>query len=95
MLAVCGLVVTSLVGGLLPDLLGAGATPAMAQLAPARTPPRSKTDLQYSYSPIVKKAAPAVVNVYVSRRVREAARRSPTIPSFASSSGASSACRCS
>jgi Do/DeqQ family serine protease len=45
------------------------AGPVQAQL---KSPPRSKADLQYSYSPIVKKAAPAVVNVYVSRRVREA-----------------------
>ena len=48
---------------------GGTVPPAAAQ---QKSPPRSKSDLQYSYSPIVKKAAPAVVNVYVSRRVREA-----------------------
>ena len=53
--------------------------PADAQL---KTPPRSKADLQYSYSPIVKKAAPAVVNVYVSRRVREAASPFANDPVF-------------
>lgn len=35
-----------------------------------REPPPSREALQYSYSPIVKKAAPAVVNVYVRSRVR-------------------------
>ena len=35
----------------------------------AQLPP-SRTALQYSYSPIVKKATPAVVNVYVRSRVR-------------------------
>jgi Do/DeqQ family serine protease len=40
---------------------------AQAQL---REPPPSLAALQYSYAPIVKKAAPAVVNVYVRQRVR-------------------------
>ena len=38
--------------------------------AQRREPPPSHADLQYSYAPIVKKAAPAVVNVYVRSRVR-------------------------
>mgnify|MGYP000146456534 FL=1 len=38
--------------------------------AERRVPPPSQAALQYSYSPIVKRAAPAVVNVYVRRRVR-------------------------
>ena len=38
--------------------------------AQRREPPPSREALQYSYSPIVKKAAPAVVNVYVRSRVR-------------------------
>jgi Do/DeqQ family serine protease len=54
-------------------------TSAEAQL---KAPPRSKADLQYSYAPIVKKAAPAVVNVYVSRRVREAASPLANDPIF-------------
>ena len=33
--------------------------------------PRSRPEVQQSFSPVVKKAAPAVVNVYVRRRVRE------------------------
>lgn len=40
--------------------------PADAQ---RRVPPPSKAAVQYSYAPIVKQAAPAVVNVYVRRRV--------------------------
>lgn len=40
--------------------------PADAQ---RRIPPPSKAAVQYSYAPIVKQAAPAVVNVYVRRRV--------------------------
>jgi Do/DeqQ family serine protease len=35
-----------------------------------REPPPSREALQYSYSPIVKRAAPAVVNVYVRSRVQ-------------------------
>ena len=39
-----------------------------------RAPPQSKALLQYSYAPLVKLAAPAVVNVYAERMVRQ---RSP------------------
>jgi Do/DeqQ family serine protease len=39
--------------------------------AQQKAPPRSKLELQQSFAPVVKRAAPAVVNVYVSRRVRE------------------------
>jgi Do/DeqQ family serine protease len=38
--------------------------------AQRREPPPSQAAVQYSYAPIVKKAAPAVVNVYVRSRVR-------------------------
>jgi Do/DeqQ family serine protease len=38
--------------------------------AQERIPPPSREALQFSYSPIVRKAAPAVVNVYVRSRVR-------------------------
>jgi len=41
--------------------------PAQAQ---RREPPPSRTSVQYSFAPIVKKAAPAVVNVYVRTRVQ-------------------------
>lgn len=47
-------------------LVGLGA----AALAQRREPPPSRAALQYSYAPIVRKAAPAVVNVYVRSRVR-------------------------
>ncbi len=38
--------------------------------AQRREPPPSQVALQYSYAPIVRRAAPAVVNVYVRKRVR-------------------------
>jgi len=38
--------------------------------AQVRVPPPSREAVQYSYAPIVKRAAPAVVNVYVRARVR-------------------------
>ena len=44
----------------------AGADPASAQ---RKEPPPSREAAQYSFAPIVKKAAPAVVNVYVRARV--------------------------
>ena len=36
-----------------------------------KTVPRSRADLKFSYAPIVKKAAPAVVNVYVRSRTQQ------------------------
>jgi Do/DeqQ family serine protease len=42
----------------------AASTPAAAQ---QKIPPPSREAVQYSFAPIVKKAAPAVVNVYVQR----------------------------
>ena len=47
--------------------LAAAGVSAQAQ---QREPPPSRPALQYSYSPIVRKAAPAVVNVYVRSRVQ-------------------------
>ncbi len=55
---------------LLTALLGAavlGAGPAAAQ---RKEPPPSRAAAQYSFAPIVKLAAPAVVNVYVRARVQ-------------------------
>jgi Do/DeqQ family serine protease len=46
-----------------------------AQSVLEKIAPRSKSDLTLSYAPVVKKAAPAVVNVYVRSRVQQ--RRSP------------------
>ena len=45
----------------------AGFCPALAQQR--KEPPPSRPAAQYSFAPIVKKAAPAVVNVYVRARV--------------------------
>ena len=42
--------------------------PAIAQTAPpVRVVPGDRTQVQYSYAPVVKRATPAVVNVYASR----------------------------
>jgi Do/DeqQ family serine protease len=38
---------------------------------PEKTVPRNRAELTYSYASVVKKAAPAVVNVYVRSRVRQ------------------------
>ena len=54
----------SLVFGLV--LLGAAVAPALAQ---TRTPPTSRELIHLSFAPIVKKVAPAVVNVYSRRTV--------------------------
>ena len=43
---------------------------ATAQLAPAKAPPPTREVAQYSFAPIVRTAAPAVVNVYVRSRVK-------------------------
>jgi Do/DeqQ family serine protease len=50
-------------------LLALGAVIASAPAQERQVPP-TREALQYSYSPIVKKATPAVVNVYVRSRVR-------------------------
>ena len=50
--------------GLMP---GGSVLPAEAQ---QKVPPPSREAAQYSYAPIVRKAAPAVVNVYVRSRVQ-------------------------
>jgi len=47
-------------------MLGHGTSPATAQ----RQPPPSKAAMQYSFAPIVRKATPAVVNVYVESTAR-------------------------
>lgn len=47
-------------------VLQAASTPAFAQ----KSPPPSREAAQYSFAPIVRKAAPAVVNVYVRSRVQ-------------------------
>ena len=52
------------------SLLSAG---AVAQAPTQRVAPPSRTDVQLSFAPVVRKAAPSVVNVYASR-VEQAAR---------------------
>ena len=56
-------------------LTGFAATPANAQTASSDTKvvPGGQAALTYSYAPIVKQAAPAVVNVYSSRMVKQQA----------------------
>ncbi len=56
-------------------LIGASVAPKLFSLtepsyAQEKLPPPSREAVQYSYAPIVRKAAPAVVNVYVRSRVR-------------------------
>ncbi|HET6390606.1 Do family serine endopeptidase [Hyphomicrobium sp.] len=45
-------------------------SPAEVSFAQEKVPPPSREAAQYSFAPIVKKAAPAVVNVYVRSRVQ-------------------------
>jgi Do/DeqQ family serine protease len=45
-------------------------TPEVPLAAPNRTPPTDFTTMKMSFAPIVKRAAPAVVNVYSTRTVR-------------------------
>ncbi len=53
-------------------LMMAGISAPAAQ-AQGRMPPPSQEAIQYSFAPIVKRAAPAVVNVYVRGRVKTSA----------------------
>ena len=60
------LVATILAGAVAMQFFGA----SNAALAQQKAPPPSREAAQYSYAPIVRKAAPAVVNVYVRSRVQ-------------------------
>ena len=59
-------------GALAPSLLrSTSLTWAQERLpSPEKVPPPSRAAVQYSYAPIVRKVAPAVVNVYVRTRVQ-------------------------
>jgi Do/DeqQ family serine protease len=57
-------------------LATAAHVPAQAQTADDRRVPRTRAEMTLSFAPLVRQAAPAVVNVYT-RRVVEARRRSP------------------
>ncbi len=63
--------------GLLSVLLLA-ATPVAAQMAqtPEKTVPLSKGEIQLSFAPVVKRAAPSVVNVYATHVEKRTARSS-------------------
>ena len=61
----------SLAGGLVAAVfLAAGPGTSNSALAQQKSPPPSREAAQYSFAPIVRKAAPAVVNVYVRSRVQ-------------------------
>src|SRR4051794_29218519 len=49
--------------------------------AQTRSPPESRREVQLSFAPVVKKAAPAVVNVYGAARV-ERARQNGSMDEF-------------
>src|ERR1700716_4162765 len=51
-------------------ILAAGSAPAQPLPEPARRTPTDAAEVKLSFSPIVKRAAPAVVNVYSRRVVR-------------------------
>jgi Do/DeqQ family serine protease len=61
-LALCGTLALTLV------LNSAGLVPAQAQTVERKVP--TQTQLQFSYAPVVKRVAPAVVNVYAAKVVR-------------------------
>ena len=47
------------------------AIPAGIRAQPVKKVPESKEQIHFSYAPVVKRAAPAVVNVYVRQRVKQ------------------------
>lgn len=59
----------------LTDLLRGNEGEGNAAAAPERRVPFGRTEMQLSFAPLVKQAAPAVVNVYASKKPREV--RSP------------------
>ncbi len=54
------------------------AIPAVAQ-TPQRIVPQSREQVSLSFAPVVRQAAPAVVNIYTKKRVREQAALSPLL----------------
>jgi serine protease Do len=51
-------------------LMGCGAATVLPQAAHAQGLPSSRTELAYSYAPLVKKVSPAVVNIYTTTTAR-------------------------
>lgn len=66
LVVLAGIAVAAGLAGATAWILQTASTPAFAQ----KTPPPSREAAQYSFAPIVRKAAPAVVNVYVRSRVQ-------------------------
>ncbi len=58
------------------------AEPAAVPAQPAKKTPDSKDQITFSYAPLVKRAAPAVVNVYVRARVRQGQAANPLFEQF-------------
>ena len=67
---------TDSIGKIFRDVIGGAENKAAPKPAPQpapeprREPPRSRADMQQSFSPLVKATAPAVVNVYADRTVQ-------------------------
>jgi serine protease Do len=57
-------------------LIAAAAGALIASAAAAQTLPQSREQIKLSYAPLVRKAAPAVVNIYAKRKVRRQGRPS-------------------
>ncbi|MEP2577625.1 MAG: trypsin-like peptidase domain-containing protein, partial [Roseibium sp.] len=71
---------SSFVAGLvvgLAGLLGATAASAQSSAEDLRLVPQSEAQIKLSFAPIVKAVAPAVVNVYASRKVVQQQQTSP------------------
>jgi S1-C subfamily serine protease len=62
------------------------ALPPVAGSAAAQAVPDSRAEISLSFAPIVKRAAPAVVNVYAQRIVRQPGfrRRTRSVPASSS-----------
>lgn len=71
----------TLLAALVTTMLAAGTAGAPAQVvktpdvAPEKAPPQSKGQVQLSFAPVVKRAAPSVVNVYASHVEKRSATR--------------------
>ena len=59
------------IGALTAAAIVAGLIPLTAHAQQQRVVPQSAQSMKQSFAPVVKRAAPAVVNVYVKRRVRQ------------------------
>src|SRR6478609_2471768 len=67
-------------------LLAAGPAPAQMMkspdAAPSKAVPQGRSDVQLSFAPVVKRAAPSVVNVYASHVEKRASARSSAMEEF-------------